>query len=259
MCVLSLRFVFMLSTFFSAGVPATRLGSHLCDPMVAEACAHHSARHRQCSRTPRCLRSLWGKLHSRGRALSWWPSCRFTTVVLGTPQRLPLAIESCGYTRSAAGIYHWSAHPHVGYSSRKCYWVGCLLQSFFDCPVRFGQSLMISTKTMTFDSRDDCNDLIQYMITFDMTCGTASSPCPLCRHTWTGYPNPSKRTSAFDVHGIFKVIDVHYLYTYPTGTQVSIHTLSSYGSCATGGDFLQCGVRFRSIACMTRYYMTPYC
>lgn len=98
-------------------------------------------------------------------------------------------------------------------------------------------------KAVTFDSRDDCNDLIQYMITFDMTCGTASGPCPLCRHTWTGYPNPSKRTSAFDVHGIFKLIDVHYL----------------YGSCATGGGFLQCGVRFRSIACMTRYDMTLYC
>ena len=57
----------IICVFFSAGVPATRLGSHLCNPMVAEACAHHSARHRQCSRTPRCLRSLWGKLHSRGK------------------------------------------------------------------------------------------------------------------------------------------------------------------------------------------------
>ena len=93
---------------------------------------------------------------------------------------------------------------------------------------------MISTKTMTFDSRDDCNDLIQYMITFDMTSCTASGPCPLCRHTWTGYPNPSKRTSAFDVHGIFKVIDVHCLYTYPTGTQVSIHNLSSWLMCHRG-------------------------
>lgn len=164
--------------------------------------------------------------------------CRFTTVVFGdsttSATTLSLAIESCGYTRSAAGIYHWSAHPHVGYSSRKGYWVGCLLQSFFDCPVKFGQWLLISTKTMTFDSRDDCNDLIQYMITFDMTSCTASGPCPLCRHTWTGYPNPSKRTSAFDVHGIFKVIDVHYLYTYPTGTQVSIHTLSSWLMCHRG-------------------------
>ena len=37
------------------------------------------------------------------------------------------------------------------------------------------------------------------------------------------------------------------------------YTLYLHGSCATGGGFLQCGVRFRSIACMTRYYMTPYC
>ena len=133
--------------------------------------------------------------------------------------------------------------------------------------MKFGQSLMISTKTMTFDSRDDCNDLIQYMITFDMTCGTASSPCPLCRHTWTGYPNPSKRTSAFDVHGIFKVIDVHYLYIliYLYTYILILYWHASFnahfifrGSCATGGDFLQCWVRFRSIACMTRYYMTHY-